>query len=304
MTTYTKREADDILGIADFGGSLGPIRSESTLHGGNLIVVNERGVWPDANIIGLLGGERDLGWKPCWELLGTPDAPDPRDTPGLPFPFTASQLAAWMLHGLGWFAREAMGEWHDGPISRLFLHPEESKTREVVRAAYAAYRDAETVVGAIDPVHEDQAQHARESLERLEGAGATGEELSAAREAFEAARARAEVLRAGWRKRMVRQLLQAGDTVNPHRSAKGLSPKRILSPAQDQEIADKHSGGRGLTKAALAVEYGVSRRTIDAALVRAGRAVMPSKKAATGNAAGGASPQQNKDRRRPQTRMK
>jgi hypothetical protein len=223
---YDRRHAEEILGIAGFGdrGAFGPVRGESTPYGQNLIVVNEIGVWPDQNIVGLSPGDGDLGWKPCWELADTPGAPDPKVTPGLPFPFTVEQLAAWMLHGLGWFVREEFGDWGHGVRHNVLTHPDQTWTREAVVNAFAAYRAAEDRLGGVHPaiaaadsaarrlrsLEEQAAQesHTRVSaLETSKWEEGYRSHIESARGELDAAQAKADSALPMWRQALVRQLL-------------------------------------------------------------------------------------------------
>ena len=65
--------------------------------------VRDTGVWLPSSLSTL------FAWAPACDLDG-PDSPDPLSTPALPFPFTAGQLAAWMLDGWGSFVWEAVFE--------------------------------------------------------------------------------------------------------------------------------------------------------------------------------------------------
>ena len=63
---------------------------------GSIFRIDGRGVWVDAPV-GEVGN-----WHPAMEIneLGSPD---PDSEPSLPFPFTARQLAAFALSGMGRF---------------------------------------------------------------------------------------------------------------------------------------------------------------------------------------------------------
>ena len=90
-----------------------------------------------------------LRWRPADHLQHLPDATEPASTPMLPNPFNARELAAFMLGGTGAQVRHEYGEWADGPdqqsLSRI---DRQSYARRAVIEAFAAYREAERVVGA------------------------------------------------------------------------------------------------------------------------------------------------------------
>lgn len=203
MKTYGRDEAEEILRLAGFGDGapMGPWNDKHVPYGESLIVVNDAGVWPDENLE-RSGSELDLRWKPCWELDGLPGAPNPRKTPGLPFPFTPQQLAAWMLHGLGWFAWEAIGAVSP---DQLLTDPESSWTREAVLAALAERTAAERKVGPAHPgpaAAEDDARRRLAEFDRK-----CDDNYEAALSALQAAQAEAAAARAEWRREMVRLLI-------------------------------------------------------------------------------------------------
>lgn len=117
------------------------------------IVVKENGVWPIYEDLDI------LQWKPACELEG-PDAPDPFDAPSLPIPFNANDLAAFMVAGVGGLASSAYGDWNTGPDEEVLqsMGTLANKAREALRGAYAAYRDAEKIVGPLDMKIQSQSQ--------------------------------------------------------------------------------------------------------------------------------------------------
>lgn len=106
------------------------------------------------------GGEatKCLRWKPVHELTG-PNKPS-SSGPALPFPFTANQLAAFMLWGY-WASdfQNAFGQLNCGPNEFVLNgdHEDATDAYEALRQAYVIYRDALHVVGELD--HQEQ-QHA------------------------------------------------------------------------------------------------------------------------------------------------
>lgn len=116
----------------------------------NLLYVRDDGAWlkdgsfgPDAS---------GLGWSPACDM-DWPGSPDPLSTPALRFPFTANQLAAWLLDGPGFFVAEAAGDLATGPDKEALdaLGDRGVKAREALSAAYEAIRAAQAVVGEVDP---------------------------------------------------------------------------------------------------------------------------------------------------------
>lgn len=104
--------------------------------------VRDNGVWP------IEMDEEVLRWKPACDL-DVFDAPDPLEAPSLPVPFSADELAAFLLNGVGALASSAYGSWDDGPDDDVLksMGILATKAREALRGAYAAYRNAERVVG-------------------------------------------------------------------------------------------------------------------------------------------------------------
>lgn len=104
--------------------------------------VRDTGVWLPSSLSTL------FAWAPACDLDG-PDSPDPLSTPALPFPFTAGQLAAWMLDGWGSFVWEAVFEADPESTAkenaeRAFgrLGDRGKKVREVLLGAYAEHQRA------------------------------------------------------------------------------------------------------------------------------------------------------------------
>ena len=135
---------------------------------------DERGVWP--------GIERDLHlqteteglrWRPARQLQHLPGAPEVKDTPMLPNPFTARELAAFMLEGTGALVAHCYGERDDGPDpdSLRAIDPD-SKARRAVTEAFTAYRLAIEKVGKYDMDALAQGCSAYSVLEKQQRQGA------------------------------------------------------------------------------------------------------------------------------------
>ena len=125
---------------------------------GSRWVIDERGVWPavmdygEGKRLGLLPEYKVLSWKPVMAFQDDQNAPDCKDTPALPFPFDARDLAAFMLDGVGAFVADYYGDWEDGPETECLndIDPSNNYARRAVREAFDAYRQAVKSVGEQD----------------------------------------------------------------------------------------------------------------------------------------------------------
>jgi hypothetical protein len=142
---YQRAVAQDILTVVV--GDMGLIEF-------GIFLIDDRGVWIDENIP--QGG----AWHPALEI-DEPGSLDARSDPSLPFPFSAKELAAFALSGMGRFVsdaffgdgpfyRESEGPWgecveqRDAMLARL---PKlANKAREAVLRAREAYDAAAAVV--------------------------------------------------------------------------------------------------------------------------------------------------------------
>lgn len=94
-------------------------------------------------------------WTPVCDLPECPESPDPSATPALPFPFTARQLAAFILYGRGKalfenFANESGGI-DEERVERFLGAVDYAKPREAIRCAFLALAEAKNRVGDPDP---------------------------------------------------------------------------------------------------------------------------------------------------------
>ena len=87
-------------------------------------------------------------WSPACEL---PEH-DALTAPVLPIPFSANQLAAFFLTASGAFVASYYGSFEDGPDEGMLLAMgvRANQPREALKAAFAAYRAAQEVVGQLD----------------------------------------------------------------------------------------------------------------------------------------------------------
>lgn len=104
----------------------------------------------------------DDHWHSASELEGLYAAPDPLVAPDLPIPFTAAQLAAFMIDGIGAVLPTLYGgSWADGPDDQVLnlLGPNAGSARAALREAYAAIHEAEKQMGGrvVDVQHKAQA---------------------------------------------------------------------------------------------------------------------------------------------------
>jgi hypothetical protein len=170
---------------------------------GKYLLLDERGVWPGIERDLLLLTETEgLRWRPARQLQHLPGAPEVKDTPMLPNPFTARELAAFMLDGAGALVADFYGEWDDGPDpeSLRAIDPD-SKARRAVTEAFTAYRLAIEKVGKYD----------MDALARRDAAHTAYWKSSndkALLKAFEDAEAEWDAAYQAWLTKMVRCLLE------------------------------------------------------------------------------------------------
>lgn len=114
------------------------------------IECNDEGVWPAVQRdLTLIAETEMLRWRPARELQDAPGAPKVTDTPMLPFPFTANDLAAFMLKGVGALVGDFYGDWCNGsePNPEMLQHIDpDTQGRQALMAAYASYQAAKLIV--------------------------------------------------------------------------------------------------------------------------------------------------------------
>lgn len=231
--------------------------------------IDERGVWPavmgygEGKRLGLLPEYKVLSWKPVMAFQDDQNAPDCKDTPALPFPFDARDLAAFMLDGVGAFVADYYGDWEDGPETECLndIDPSNNYARRAVREAFDAYRMAIEKVGKYD----------MDALARRDAAHTAYWKSSndkALLKAFEDAEAEWDAAYQAWLTKMVRCLLEP-QAAAPAPVANRGTPK-ALTEAQEAEIVRLYDRSHGVSVNALAKQFSVSNPTIDKALRRAG----------------------------------
>jgi hypothetical protein len=162
-----------------------------------------------------------LDWTPACELSGE-GAPDPLSTPALPFPFTASQLAAFMVAGWGLFLGERHGLLDDDFEPQFLNGVRDAKPREALTAARRCLELARRELGTLDVALIEAQQRTRTAT--------TGE-------ARETGRKIEATLERDWRKALVQHLLQDRG-VNPRTDARneGVSRPALAAPSRGSVI--------------------------------------------------------------------
>lgn len=113
-----------------------------------------------------------LNWTPVCDLEEGPESPDPLETPALPFPFIARELAAFMLDGWGWFLGQALGGGGDlsdeDAVNLRLGGGMNTKPREAIKAAFLAIQNAQLKVPAPTPELEQALSRAQKECEDAE----------------------------------------------------------------------------------------------------------------------------------------
>jgi hypothetical protein len=171
-----------------------------------------------------------LHWKYVCELEN-PDAPNPLTAPALPFPFTANELTAYMLDGVGAVITSIYGNWEDGPDQAMLdsMGVQGREPRRAITDAYGAFMAAQATVGSYPAELQKRADrlwkiysYRNSKANTREGVfadGVTRDEANARRARAIASNAELERLYSlamkefqaafgAWRKAMVCQLLQ------------------------------------------------------------------------------------------------
>lgn len=108
-----------------------------------------------------------LSWTPACEMEGWPDAPDALTHPSLPYPFTAKELAAFLLAGAGSMVAEYYGDFSDGPDEDNLqaLGIKAGHARDALRQAYTEIRRAIAEVGEVDQQLQQKAHALRHQFD-------------------------------------------------------------------------------------------------------------------------------------------
>lgn len=163
--------------------------------------------------------EQAFDWTPAYDM-DWPGAPNPITAPALPIPFTAGELAAFMLDGMGAGLQEYLDRRIGCPLDDEALKRFGKRgrlVREALRSAYALAEQAQSVVGEFDYKKQKRAYDKRSQLETANEQASSSDEAHHGRAVASTAKLRARVLKASaesdarwiaWRAAMVRQLLQ------------------------------------------------------------------------------------------------
>ncbi len=174
---------------------------------------------------------RLLAWSPAIDLE---NGPDPATWPLLPAEFTARDLAAFLLYGVGTFIHDALGPY--GVLDEAALEnvggSRDEWARQALREAYELAGRAQAVVGPLDDEAERKAHMIGEQLDKENGQanerervfepGIPADEANARRDRakasvarlekeFEELTAEATQKRERWRKAMMRALFEVED---------------------------------------------------------------------------------------------
>jgi hypothetical protein len=117
--------------------------------------IRDKGVFVKDGYLANDPGEQAFTWTPACEM-DWHGAPDPLTAPALPIPFTASDLASFILDGAGYGIQSRFG-WiecglDEGELERLSIRT--TKVRKALKEAYSLAQRAQCVAGADN--HEEQ----------------------------------------------------------------------------------------------------------------------------------------------------
>lgn len=221
-----------------------------------------------------------LHWKYVCELEN-PDAPNPLTAPALPFPFTANELTAYMLDGLGACITSIYGNWEDGPDQAMLdsMGVLGREPRRAITDAYGAFKAAQATVGSYPAELQKRANclcktysYQEDEANEREGVfadGVTPDEANARRARATASNAALKRLYSlakkeyqaafgAWRKAMVCQLLQPAPAQTPATPAWSLITSLARSPGYRwplyQFLKAAHAAGKPCPKAREVLE--------------------------------------------------
>lgn len=191
---------------------------------------------------------RQLAWNAAIDLE---NGPDPATWPLLPATFTARDLAAFLLYGVGTFIHDVLGPY--GVLDEAALENvggmQDEWARQALHEAYELAARAQAVVGPLDDEAErkasllerqlDEAIDQANERERVFEPGISGDEANDRRDRakaavahlekeFEELTAEAKQKRECWRREMVRVLLEGSEW--------GRSAELDALQGQDQEL--------------------------------------------------------------------
>ena len=206
-------------------------------HVSDDLLIKDDGVFPSDD---RTSGESEFDactWRPACELSGKAGQ-KLREKPALPIPFNEKELAAFFLHGWGWYVRDSFGSWDEGPNESAFDtidHLERGEVKDAVAGAFQAYRAAECVVGQFDNTLACEAQQLDSAFWKTAASLRTAE----MRETLHIAHKKANDAEAAWRKKMVNQLLavaqvpEARPMLTTTQAESTPAPEVAVAPASD-----------------------------------------------------------------------
>lgn len=223
--------------------------------------------------------EEIFDWSPAYDM-DWPDAPNPATAPMLPLPFTANELAAFMLDGAGASVLHAITDSgctsDEEAIHKYWgTHPRNRHTREALKEALLLLAEANERVGPLDTKYQEQADALAEQYESALDALQTfqkhvseqtseehiseqtsqeqvSEQIQALKAEMSAAKEVAKSKRHAWRKAMVHYLLSPS-VKNKYVPVKRWteSEKQKLREARDKYGAEKAATMYGITTGRL-----------------------------------------------------
>jgi hypothetical protein len=219
MSTYYR---DTAKAITDVAMNLADERvgKDDRKHHLEFFRYSEKGIWPTNQFDSDSAVGQSLKWKPCHEF-DRASGLNLSTTPGLPFPFTECQLAAFMLHGVGTLVADAFGDWDDGPMEQRLELLKEDWDRSAIEGAFNAYREAFKIVGPYDATYSERIQE----LERQCGPWLDVQE---ARKRVRQAHLDADEYESDRRKKMVNQLLKVSHVGAASDSPEPLTTSQIV----------------------------------------------------------------------------
>lgn len=108
-------------------------------------------------------------WTPAYDMAGD-DAPNPLTAPALPLPFTAAELAAFMLDGAGAMIPDALECRLGGDVAQSAMLPKGLRHRSVREALQEAYALAAQAIGKVGEFDYEEEARAHALVEQYDEA--------------------------------------------------------------------------------------------------------------------------------------
>jgi hypothetical protein len=229
--------------------------------------IDDRGLWPVIARDLLLQSETELlRWRPARHLQHLPGAPEVNDTPMLPNPFNARELAAFMLDGIGALVADFYGEWDKGlkPECLNRIDPD-SKARRALIEAFDAYRLAFEKVGP----WEADALARRDAARKAYRKSSNDKALL---EAFDEAQAEWDAANQRWLTKMVVCLLEPQAQAAPVMAdSASNAPAKDPPPVATGNVAHAFADLRGWTEQQWKDKLGSPPKWLNACIVLRGQ---------------------------------